>query len=376
MSWSKYTRKDAKVLPKDVLQLRKVVQQLWKFRYVTFQSCWTLATFATLQLCKVAKVAQSWSGHFPDGCNDYYICLHLWTRLSSLHTYSGDRSHQWIPSARLVRQWSGRRQRQGLYCCFEGDVEDQSQVRYLNYTSVKQVLSWDIFSCSPNTHYRLDMALLSFELWAIRDIKEGQERACWGASALRHCCACPRCVGATKETDSLRSELTKCVEKIQAYHHVWMKGQSRTGVLASSLKLITEIEKGLTGAPLLALLLGMVVNIFSASGSGNTNGAMKYSDQLNNHCRASMRIYLSFAHFDILIEASQDRPPAYRLRDTRECSMPPQIVQYHPHPSSGKSHHVWHVWHHASHANHTPTNSSGDIIPVVATQAPQSFVVP
>ena len=109
-----------------------------------------------------------------------------------------------------------------------------------------------------------------------------------------------------------------------------MKGQSRPGVLASSLKLTAEIEKGLTGAPLLALLLGMVVNIFSAS--GNTNGAMKYSDQLNNHCRASMRIYLSFARFDILIEASQDRPPAYRQRDTRECSVPPQIVQYHPHP--------------------------------------------
>ena len=66
MSWSKYTGKDAKVLPKDVLQLWKVAQQLWKFRYLTFQSCQTLATFATLQLCKVVKVAQSWSGHFPD----------------------------------------------------------------------------------------------------------------------------------------------------------------------------------------------------------------------------------------------------------------------------------------------------------------------
>ena len=70
MSWSKYTSKDAKVLQKvllkDVFQLWKVVQQLWKFRYVTFQSCRTLATFATLQLCKVAKVAQSWSGHFPE----------------------------------------------------------------------------------------------------------------------------------------------------------------------------------------------------------------------------------------------------------------------------------------------------------------------
>ena len=71
MSWSKYTSKDAKVLwkvlLKDVFQLWKVVQQLWKFRYLTFQSCQTLATFTTLQLCKVAKVAQSWSGHFPDG---------------------------------------------------------------------------------------------------------------------------------------------------------------------------------------------------------------------------------------------------------------------------------------------------------------------
>ena len=56
-----------KVLPKVVFQLWKVVQQLWKFRYVTFQSCRTLATFATLQLCKVAKVAQSWTGRFADG---------------------------------------------------------------------------------------------------------------------------------------------------------------------------------------------------------------------------------------------------------------------------------------------------------------------
>ena len=67
-----------------------------------------------------------------------------------------------------------------------------------------------------------------------------------------------------------------------------MKGQSRPNVLASSdLKLIAEIEKeGLTCAPLLALLLRMVVNICSAS--GKTNGALKYSDQLNIHCRASV----------------------------------------------------------------------------------------
>ena len=55
-----------KVLLKVVFQLWKVVQQLWKFMYLTFQSCQTVATFATLQLCKVAKVAQSWSGCFPD----------------------------------------------------------------------------------------------------------------------------------------------------------------------------------------------------------------------------------------------------------------------------------------------------------------------
>ena len=30
----------------------------------------------------------------------------------------------------------------------------------------------------------------------------------------------------------------------------------------------------------------------------------------------------------------------------------------------------------SSHANHTPTNNSGDIILVVMTHAPQSFVVP
>ena len=94
-------------------------------------------------------------------------------------------------------------------------------------------------------------------------------------------CECPGCVGATKEMDSLRSELAKRVENMQGDHQVWMKDQSRLNVLASSdLKLIAEIEKeGLTCAPLLALLLKMVVNVYSAS--GKMNGALKYSDQLN-----------------------------------------------------------------------------------------------
>ena len=74
--------------------------------------------------------------------------------------------------------------------------------------------------------------------------------------------------------------LQNASKKIQADHHVWMKDQSHPNVLASSLKLITKIEKeGLTCALLLALLLGMVVDIYSAS--SNTNGTMKYSDQFN-----------------------------------------------------------------------------------------------
>ena len=65
----------AKVLWKDEFELWKVVQELWKILHLTFQSCWTLATFTTLQLCKVAKVAQSWSGRFPDGpCYMLHAC--------------------------------------------------------------------------------------------------------------------------------------------------------------------------------------------------------------------------------------------------------------------------------------------------------------
>ena len=91
------------------------------------------------------------------------------------------------------------------------------------------------------------MASLSFELRAIRDIKKGEdlfypycylfqtksERAEELAS-YGIVCECPGCVGATKETDLLRSELAKRLEKIQGDHHVWMKDQSRPNVLASS----------------------------------------------------------------------------------------------------------------------------------------------
>jgi hypothetical protein len=143
------------------------------------------------------------------------------------------------------------------------------------------------------------MASLSFELRAIRDIKKGEELFYSYCDIFRTkseraeelapygiVCACPGCVGATKETDLLRSELEKRIEKIQADHHVWMKDRSRPNVLASSLKLIAEIEKeGLSSTPSFALLLGMVAAVYSAS--DNTNSAMKYLDQLNNHCRAS-----------------------------------------------------------------------------------------
>lgn len=116
------------------------------------------------------------------------------------------------------------------------------------------------------------MASLSFELRAIRDIKKGEELFYSYCDIFRTkseraeelapygiVCACPGCVGATKETDLLRSELAKRVEKIQADHYVWMKDQSRPNVLTASLKLIAELEKeGLSGAPLCAVLLGML----------------------------------------------------------------------------------------------------------------------
>ena len=144
------------------------------------------------------------------------------------------------------------------------------------------------------------MASLSFELRAIRDIKKGEELFYSYCDNFRTkseraeelapygiVCACPGCVGATKETDLLRSELARRVEKIRADHDLWMKDQSRPGnVLAASLKLIAEIEKeGLTDAPSFISLLGMVANVYLES--GNTNSAMKYADQLKNHYRAS-----------------------------------------------------------------------------------------
>jgi hypothetical protein len=142
------------------------------------------------------------------------------------------------------------------------------------------------------------MASLSFELRAIRDIKKGEELSYSYCDIFRtkseraeelapygFVCACPGCVGATKETDLLRSELEKRIEKIQADHQVWKEDRSRPNVLTASLKLIAEIEKeGLTDAPLFALLLGMVANVYSAS--GNKNSSMKYLDQVNNLCRA------------------------------------------------------------------------------------------
>jgi len=142
------------------------------------------------------------------------------------------------------------------------------------------------------------MASLSFELRAVRDIKKGEElfysycgifrtksERAEGLAPYGFVCACPACIGATKETDLLRSELAKRVEKIQADHQVWKKDRSRPNVLAASLKLIAEIEKeGLSGASLCALLLGMVATVHMAS--GNTNSAMKYLDQLDNHSKA------------------------------------------------------------------------------------------
>ena len=143
------------------------------------------------------------------------------------------------------------------------------------------------------------MASLSFELRAVRDIKEGEELFSSYCDVFRtkieraeqlapygFVCACPGCVGATKETDLLRSELEKRIENIRADHHAWMKDRSRPNVLAASLKLIAEIEKeGLSDAPSFIFLLGMVASIYSVS--GNTNSSIKYLEQLNSHCRAS-----------------------------------------------------------------------------------------
>ena len=69
---------------------------------------------------------------------------------------------------------------------------------------------------------------------------------------------------------------------------------------ARFLKLIVaEIEKeGLAGAPLLALLLGMVVNIFSAF--GNTNGAMKLrsAQQPLQNINEDTPVICTFRYFD------------------------------------------------------------------------------
>ncbi|EDR10227.1 uncharacterized protein LACBIDRAFT_316887 [Laccaria bicolor S238N-H82] len=179
----------------------------------------------------------------------------------------------------------------------DGHEDDSTRA----YTAVLNVMSRVNHSCSPNTTHHFDMASLSFQLRAIRDIKQGEELFYAYCDILRTkseraeelapygvVCVCPGCVGATKETDLLRSELAKRIAKLRADHHVWMKDHSRPNVLVASLKLIAEIEKeGLTDAPSFIVLLRMVVEVYSASGSGNS--AMKYLDQLNNHFRASGR---------------------------------------------------------------------------------------
>ncbi|EDR00126.1 uncharacterized protein LACBIDRAFT_314728 [Laccaria bicolor S238N-H82] len=184
----------------------------------------------------------------------------------------------------------------GLY---DGHEDDNART----YTAVLNVMSRINHSCSPNTTHHFDMASLSFELRANRDIEEGEELFSSYCDNLRTkseraeqlapygiVCACPGCVGATKETDLLRSELVKRIEKIRADHHVWMKDRTRPNVLAASLKLIAEIEKeGLAGAPSFTSLLGMVASVYSTS--GNTNSAAEYLEQLSNHwhCRVSTK---------------------------------------------------------------------------------------
>ena len=143
------------------------------------------------------------------------------------------------------------------------------------------------------------MASLSFELRAVRDIKKGEELFSSYCDIFRtkseraeelapygFVCACPSCVGATNETDLLRSELAKRIEEIRADHHAWMKDRSRPNVLAASLELIAEIDKeGLNGAPSFIFLLDTVASVYLVS--GNTNSALKYLEQLDNHFRAS-----------------------------------------------------------------------------------------
>ena len=98
------------MLLKDVSQLWKVVQKLWKFMYLTFQSCQTLTTFATWQLCKVAKVAQSSTGRFPDVRR--WRCLERWhykkARSSCRRTHQGSTrmdTCMWFCTLLSLRGW-------------------------------------------------------------------------------------------------------------------------------------------------------------------------------------------------------------------------------------------------------------------------------
>ncbi|EDQ99660.1 uncharacterized protein LACBIDRAFT_316178 [Laccaria bicolor S238N-H82] len=197
----------------------------------------------------------------------------------------------------------------GLY---DGDEDDNAGA----YTAVLNVMSRINHSCSPNTAYNFHMASLSFELRAVRDIKQGEELFTSYCDIFRTkseraedlatysiICACPGCVGATKETDLFRSELAKRIEKIRADHHAWLEDHTRPNVLSASLKLIAEIEKeGLTDAPWFVFLLGMVENVYSVS--GNTNSAKKYLERLNNHCMAStgrsLEAHKAAAHLNTL----------------------------------------------------------------------------
>ncbi|EDQ99662.1 uncharacterized protein LACBIDRAFT_334802 [Laccaria bicolor S238N-H82] len=183
----------------------------------------------------------------------------------------------------------------GLY---DGDEADNARA----YAAVLNMMSRINHSCSPNTTYNFDMASLSFELRAVHDIKQGEELFTSYCDLFRTkteraeelapygiVCACPGCVGATEETDLLRSELEKRIEAIRADHHAWLKDHTRPNILAASLKLMEEIEKeGLADAPWFVFLLGMVASVYSVS--GDTDSAMKYLERLNNHwhCMAYM----------------------------------------------------------------------------------------
>ncbi|EDQ99659.1 uncharacterized protein LACBIDRAFT_334800 [Laccaria bicolor S238N-H82] len=181
---------------------------------------------------------------------------------------------------------------EGLYDDHEND-DDRA------YSAVLNVMSRINHSCSPNTTHHFDMASLSFHLRAIRDTEEGEELSSSYCNIFQTkseraellapygiVCACTGCVGATKETDLFRTEITKRFQKIQADHLVWTKDHSRPNPLAASLQLIEEMEKeGLRAAPLFFTLLAIVANVYSAV--GHADDAIKYLEKLDDYCRAS-----------------------------------------------------------------------------------------